>query len=234
MSSRTFWRLIFWYALVVLWAKPLAAQGPEFPQRAQEIVNQLYQRNVALAEGDDDQRRALTRMMIEQIVCEFGTDYGGKSADPTRPFSKDSIALKTGGKLYSWDWQNGSTRRPQIPPFRYDISDQTFIPVGCVQHLNQPAPGTPMPPAPSPAPTPAIDLGPVLQRLDQILGLTQQDLTRSEQTFEQLQRQHVDLAAQVAAHDDEPSWLRKHWRGITELLGGSLAVWLTTRAQQDQ
>lgn len=125
------------------------------PTRILAIINTLYQEHQSLAKGTDDERRALTRMIIEQIVFEFpGQGWGWKSADPTRPPSKDAIArLLPDGHLWCWDWQNGSTRAPISDPTGEDITGQHFIAVAGVDHLGAepvPPPKPPIPPTPPP------------------------------------------------------------------------------------
>lgn len=143
-------RIILAGALALL-AHSAYAQ-PTLSQRNVDIVETLYQRNIPLAEGSDDQRRSLTKMIIEQHICEFPLDtYLWKSADPTRPPSKDAIARLFAGKLWSWDWQNGQTRKPQVKVGQtaHDISEQHPIPLSCVDHLGgqePPGGGNPIPP----------------------------------------------------------------------------------------
>ncbi|WP_196301703.1 hypothetical protein, partial [Streptococcus pneumoniae] len=76
-----------------------------------------------------------------------------KSASPTRPQSKDAIGILSGGVLFCWDWQSGSTRQRQVqaeaPAER--IADQNPIPVAGVNHLGVQAPHT-QPPAQPPVP----------------------------------------------------------------------------------
>lgn len=157
------------FVLFTMFVFALRAEAQEFPARAQEIVQALYERNLVLAERqpgeseeqDQEQRRALTRKIIEQIVFEFPNEgWGGKSGDPGRPFSKDSIARcfeadlarcqgwNTTGRMFSWDWQDGTSRRPAVPPMRHDITGQNFIPVAGVDHLGTNGPPVPPPPPP--------------------------------------------------------------------------------------
>lgn len=135
----------------------------DIPPRAQEIIDALYERHKDLARGNDDDRRKLTLMIAQQCAFEFGLNWGTKSADRTRPPSKDGIAyLESHDLIHGWDWQNGGTREPLHPPTYHDISDQHFIDVKPINHLNvevvvQPAPDTPAPaPAPVPDPTKGI------------------------------------------------------------------------------
>ncbi len=51
-----------------------------FPERAQQIADAIYRRNIDLANGSDDTRRILMRVMAEQLHFELGPAYGVKSA----------------------------------------------------------------------------------------------------------------------------------------------------------
>jgi len=106
-----------------------------------------------LAQGSEDDRRTLTLMMAQQARLDLGAAYGTKRADPGRPPSKDAIAYQdvVNDKLYAWDWQNGSTREPQLHAgdTAGDITGQVFIVVSPVDHLGGEIP-TPMPPTPGP------------------------------------------------------------------------------------
>lgn len=142
-------------ALVALLALPatLHAQAP-LPARVKAIVQALYDRNVALSEGNDDQRRALAKMIAEQTTCELGSEWGWKSASPTRPPSKDAIAHKLpGGRLEGWDLFNGTTRKPNGGIW-HDLTGQTFIEVSNVDHLGVGCAGSVPPPDPDPDPDP--------------------------------------------------------------------------------
>jgi hypothetical protein len=109
----------------------------KLPQRATDVIRELYERNKPLAQGDDNQRRALTKIIAEQICFDLGPTWGTKRADSGRPPSKDAIAQKQpDGKLFSWDWQNGATREPIDDPDHVDITGQVFIEVAPVAHLD--------------------------------------------------------------------------------------------------
>jgi hypothetical protein len=120
---------------------PVAAQ-PTFPQRGVEIIDQLGDRSGYPA--DDEGRRALTKSIIEQLVCEFPNDgYTWKSSTRTHPPSKDAIGILQGGRLYIWDWQNGTSLRRQVVAGQEadDITGQWPIPLSCVNHLGAPGGG---------------------------------------------------------------------------------------------
>lgn len=205
-------RLLFSLVLVLA-SRTAFAQCPPFPARGVQIIDALY--SARLAEGTDDERRALTRLFIEQLVFESPSDgWTRKSADPGRPESKDSIARVAAGRLCNWDWQNGTTRRRQVQAgdIGDDITGQNPIPTAGVNHLTEPGPGPG--PQPVPVPIPGIDLSGVYSRLD---GLT----LKGNELASQLERIYADLAARDVAlttqlqgvdarlekHDAEPSWL---------------------------
>lgn len=118
-----------------------------------EIITTLWERNQALANGNDDQRRELTRMIAEQCCFEFGPRWGTKAAAAGSPPSKDAIAyLLDNGRIDIWDWQNGSSRKPQVHAGKaadYPNEPQNFISVPPFNHLRSqpPPPPPPDPPA---------------------------------------------------------------------------------------
>ena len=116
----------------------------QLTQRHVEIVNTLYMANLTLARGDDNQRRQLTQKIDEQICFEFGNRWGMKAraGGSINDASKDSIGYhETDGTVSSWDWQNGSSRAPQIhanqePDYPHlPLSEATFVSVFPVNHL---------------------------------------------------------------------------------------------------
>lgn len=117
-------------------------------QRQVDIIWRLYELNIGLAEGNDDQRRVLTRKIAEQICYEFGVDWGTKASSSTNPQSKDSISFRSPNKLENWDWQNGTTRKPQVTAGEpgVNITGQYFIEVRPMNHL---ADTTELPPPPN-------------------------------------------------------------------------------------
>lgn len=119
-------------------------------QRQVDIINTLYQRNLVLANGDDDQRRALTLKIAQQICFEFGSLWGVKSVAPGAPMSKDSISYYAGtGSFDNWDWQNGATRAPQVSAGQSGepITGQNFITVQPNNWLAADVPPVEQPPA---------------------------------------------------------------------------------------
>lgn len=142
-------RTLFALLILLLTPIPTWAQCPTFPARGVQVIDALY--DGKLAWGDDDARRALTKIYIEQLVYDFPMEgWTWKSADPGRPPSKDSIARIYGGRLCNWDWQNGTTRERVVRAgdIGTDITGQTPIPVAGVNRM------VTAPPAPTPTPTP--------------------------------------------------------------------------------
>lgn len=105
------------------------------PDDVQDIVNLLYVNHRNLAEGDDDQRRALTKLIAETTRFRKGPDWGWKTAGTGRPPSKDAIAKKDNGRLLGWDLFNGTTRAPNDHPESEDITGQIFIEMQPVDHI---------------------------------------------------------------------------------------------------
>ncbi len=119
--------------------KPRGRPGPPLEPRAAAIIDAMYEKFKNLAHGSDDQRRELTRKIIEQLVFEFpGRGYGWKSAGRGRPPSKDAIAVFVAGHLYGWDWQNGGSRKRQVQAGSRseNLDGQVFIRVGGVKHIS--------------------------------------------------------------------------------------------------
>ena len=114
------------------------------------IVQALYERHVALAEGVNEQRTVLTRKIAEQLRYTLGPGWGHKRASATRPPSKDAFAQRQpNGHLWIWDWQDGTTRKPLAAFSFHDVTDQVFIQVDPIDHLGGSAPPPPVPPPPA-------------------------------------------------------------------------------------
>ncbi len=123
---------------IVETVKSRGPPGPPLEPRAAAVIDSMYEKFKSLAHGTDDQRRELTRKIIQQLVFEFPSrGYGWKSAGRGRPPSKDAIAIVVGGHLYGWDWQNGGSRKRQVQAGSRseNLAGQVFIPVGGVNHL---------------------------------------------------------------------------------------------------
>lgn len=111
-----------------------------FPQKAYDDVVALYEKNKTLANGSEDDRRQLTKMIAEQISYDLGRDWGTKSTSSSGPQSKDAIANRIGpGSMDIWDWQNGTNRGVQVKagdaPDYPNVVNQFFIQVNPFNHL---------------------------------------------------------------------------------------------------
>lgn len=108
----------------------------KFPGRGQDIIASLCGKNQALALGDDDARRLLTRMIAAQMAFELGTRWGTKTAGVGRPQSKDSISYDS-EPVINWDWQDGASRQPkQIAGTDGEpLPGQIFFPVTAQDYL---------------------------------------------------------------------------------------------------
>ena len=148
------------------------------PERAVQIIHTLHSLHLDLARGDDPQRRALTRMMAEQIAFELGPRWGCKARSEALAAeyqSKDAIAyLNDDGSMDIWDWQNGSSREPQVHPNMepmYANERQWFIRVNPVNHLKVPAVAPDPPPhVDPPAPQQPIVNGVSAEEVRAIIG----------------------------------------------------------------
>lgn len=212
------------------------------PQRAKAIVQELYERHTDLARGDDNQRRELTRLCAEQLAFEHPSvavsdngnvdvfeqvEWGTKRADGGRPPSKDALAIRRQGALWSADCFNGSTREPAVPEEFEALPGQVFIGNGdaldggqvlrATNHLAA-VPNVPDAPKPPNVPQPPSDL---IARL------------------EQLERQHLedrdmwDEAITKLGHDVEAIKLKVEHGGEAVDLSGyaKLGAPVTVRAK---
>lgn len=159
--------------------------------QAVAAIKGLWTAHQDLARGSDDDRRALTRLMAEQLATQ-DPKWGTKSADPGRPPSKDAVAYN-GASLWGWDTINGTSREVQVAAGQEgeDITGQTFIAVTPTDHL-----GTgqlPIPPIPPIPPTqPPVDLGPLNQAMLAIAQAVQISDDNNE-------RRYLDLVAHFKA-----------------------------------
>jgi hypothetical protein len=223
--------------VLLLVATSAAAQTcPGFPARGVQIIDALY--NPALANGTDDDRRQLTRTILEQLAFEMpGDGWTWKSADPGRPPSKDSLSRLVGGRLCNWDWQSGATRQRAVQAGTPgdDITGQNPIPVARTNHLGD-VPSVPVPNVPSTPQAPVVvqtqqvNLEPVLAAqvaTDDRIERTYRDLVNR---LEELRAKNDALAAQVKAHDENPSWATKFFGNrYAQLVMGAAAAWFTAQ-----
>lgn len=213
--------------LLVLPSLAAAQTCPGFPARGAQIIDALAPRYPGgTLSGTDDQRRELTRAILEQFVYEMPADgWTWKSADPGRPPSKDSLSRLVAGRLCNWDWQNGSTRQRAVQPGQLgdDITGQNPIPVAGVNHLTDvPVVVPPVVAPPSQPPPvyiqPAVDLSQFLTR-DAAERMFADLVNRDER----LVRLNQELAAQLKKHDEQPTWAARVFgnRYVQMLLAGA-------------
>lgn len=161
---------------------PKHMEAMKLPEDVQAIVDQLYARNLVLANGDDDQRRELAGLIAETTRARKGPKWGWKSnhgIDGSR--SKDGIAflgdqeLKPNERqdLFMWDLFNGTTRKPNVRPMsETEHTDQYFVPVSPVDHLADVVQPPVTPPGPTPTPPPPttgkVDLKPIYDSLGKL------------------------------------------------------------------
>jgi hypothetical protein len=118
------------------------------PANIQKILIAMYEKYGFMNYQGDDQRRAWTRMVCEQLVYTFGvgSGWGHKASAEGNPPSKDAIAQEQkNGVLYGWDIIQGGSLTLIPEGIFHDITGQHFIRVNPVDHLGQPAP-SPNPP----------------------------------------------------------------------------------------
>jgi hypothetical protein len=132
----------------------------KLPDDVFSIVQALHARNLALAKGDDDARRALQKLIVETVVARHPSQgWGWKKAGEGRPPSKDGLANNKlmPGHLISWDCFDGASRAP-VQRESDVIDGQVFIEVTGFDHLG-PTPDPPPPPKKplQPPPTPKLD-----------------------------------------------------------------------------
>lgn len=118
------------------------------PDFAYQNVVDLYNLHKDLAHGSDEQRRELTRMIVEQTTFDDSTGFWGHKAQKHGPPSKDTMGKREVGVLIAWDLFNGTTREPNPSPiqsFNLDASTQELLYYMGVDHLNHSGGGTPPP-----------------------------------------------------------------------------------------
>jgi hypothetical protein len=190
------------------------AENIPFPPRATEILQALHAKHRDLAEGNDDTRRALMRIIAQQLAFELGSHYGVKSAGVGRPQGPSTIAYESPDGFGGWRVIDGDGSATGVvngpiphPPFQ-SFSGQVFIPVPPTDHLGVRAvPDLPpitvsMPPERPPAP-PSASIDP-----SAILGA----LARLDATLTALEAHVADLDAR------EPPTYRGSLFGIAVVL----------------
>lgn len=131
----------------------------KYPNRVQEIINELAAKHPELVTGDDDARRQLTRLFAEQCRFELGSNWGTKRASETRPLSADVVC--TQNPFVGWDTQLAGGVIAQFPD-SIDLTGQVFVPVDPVKHI-------PVETGPGPSdPTLKEELAALRERLDRL------------------------------------------------------------------
>jgi hypothetical protein len=135
----------------------------QLPKRAQEIIDTLYGLHRADFERDDDSRRAMMRLVAEQLAFELGPAYGVKSV-AGHPQGQSTIAYTGEPNFGGWRILDGDgsitgiTHAPIPNPPWQEFPDQVFIAVTPTDHLGigsvPPAPVPTPAPIPTPVPTP--------------------------------------------------------------------------------
>lgn len=218
---------------IVSYESGFQVSAPLLPARVAEIAQALYEQNRSLAQGTDDDRRVLTRKIAEQTRYELGSEWGTKASSRNNPQSKDAIAMQTGGRLYVWDWQNGSTREPQIRAGQPgdDVTGQYFISVDPVNHLSV---GTTPPPSGGGSATPppvvvACDTSKIEKQAADILAsqeLILEQLGKLPAVEETVQDTAKSLAEHRKAAQEAKSWAQK-WivERMLPIVGGVVTGW---------
>lgn len=120
---------------------------PTLPLFAMETIHRMATRFGLPPRDNDDQRRAWTTKVVEQLVYTNPTGlWGLKRASHTRPVSADSVARNIPrelGGLESWDILNGSTGRLIEGGHYHHIPEQVFVPVTGRNWLEGDAPPPP-------------------------------------------------------------------------------------------
>lgn len=88
----------------------------ELTHRHVQIVEELRNKFLELANGEDYQRRMLTEKILAQYKYEFPNEpWGGKAESERDPMSKDGLAWRVSNtEMYVWDWQDGTTRKSNL------------------------------------------------------------------------------------------------------------------------
>ena len=107
--------------------------------RVQDILNALAAQHPTWVSDDTGsaptRRFQLNEMFVQQVAFEQGPNYGLKRADPGRPISSETLALRSGRRLYAWAWDNKHDGTVEQFPEAEDITGQVFVPVEPVNHL---------------------------------------------------------------------------------------------------
>lgn len=206
----------------------------QIPEKVVSITKLLWAQHIDLARGDDNQRRALTKIIAEQVRFALGPSWGTKSAGEGRPPSKDAIAyVDEAGRLWGWDSLNGGTREVSSIREMEDITGQEFLPVLPIDHLNtgavSPA-GTPTG-GPPPVQPPRVDVGSVVAAIAEVAALVKGSMQAQSEGFDSLSQQHERIYADLKERTKPvppPSF--PVYQGSITLFGRTLTLVLTPRA----
>lgn len=177
----------------------------QLSQKHVDIVETLYGMNMELAKGSEEQRRELTKKIDEQICFDFGKRWGMKAraGGNVNNASKDSIGyLEDDGTVSVWDWQNGTTREPQIhagknPDYSHlPTSEAKFIEVDAVNHLSS------VPDNGDDESDPFVE---VLVEIKNDLKDVRADVTRLLNSQAALMESHIDIIQRLQILIDKPS-----------------------------
>jgi len=158
--------------------------------RIQEILNTFAAQHPEMVADDTGPRMRLNTMFVEQVVFEFGSTYGMKSAGTGRPLSTETLARQDpGGRLLGWAWENKHNGEVDQFPESEDITGQIFSAVAPVNHLGVNKP----PENRAPGGTTSAD-GSVEKKLDLVLANQEAIAARLTKIESQLSRQEAVLA----------------------------------------
>ena len=223
-------RLAILVSALTIYYQPAEAQS--WPARVQEIVE-------ALAAGvphsaPDEERRAVTQRIAEQVRYELGPNWGWKRADPGRPLSTDVIATQFPFVGYDWSVPSGIARFPA----QIDLTGQVFVPVEPRNHLalpdvgtNEPDPGRTEPDGTNDG---SIDvlvslMGDVQAEITSMRGelATKADVARVEQKIDQHAQQVDQVVTQTRGFVRK--WLVER---IGPVVGAVVAGWFARPKEQ--
>lgn len=157
--------------------------------------------------GDDDDRRAAMRKVVETLRARHGLKWVCKSEHPNgwESASKDALGYVPGVPvhgarmaMYIWDTINGSSRQPNPAGLSEELRPAYALapdPIDWLQPLPRPVPVPPPSPVPTPTPQPPADLTPVLVAIGQINGR----LDGVDARLDRLESALLVLAAKVDA-----------------------------------
>jgi hypothetical protein len=185
--------------------EPPVLRQMDMPDRVRANVQDLYERHVDLARGDDEQRRELQTLINQQNRYDLGPEWGSKAVKG-RPKGKDTVACFRSGVLYGADVFSGTTRQPSVPGSLEELplaDDHVFIEEPPVDHLGhggqpkdeEPPKETEKPPVEKPVdvPTDATDSAAILAELKLQTVLLERVVAQQQVTNQQLEGLRADV-----------------------------------------